>query len=158
VLVAVDKSEQAAYAAAVAARLARQLRAEVVLVNVFTIAYILNPEIGFIEPEIRAGCIEESDALLARFKAAMADVGNVETVSREGDAPTEILKAADAYEADLIVIGSHARGPVARALLGSTALAVSTKATCPVMTVSQAPADLDKHATARRSSAVGVLQ
>ena len=51
---------------------------------------------------------------------------------REGATYPEVLAAADAWKADLIVIGAHKRS-MATYLLGSTAAAVVRHATCPVL-------------------------
>lgn len=40
---------------------------------------------------------------------------------------------------DLIVLGTHGRGRIAEALLGSVAHGVTRKAPCPVLTVAHAP-------------------
>jgi len=53
----------------------------------------------------------------------------------EGDPADEILGAAEQVDADLIVLGTHGRGPVSRFLLGSTAHSVLLRASCPVLTV-----------------------
>ena len=47
----------------------------------------------------------------------------------------EIIRYARAHDVDLIVIGTHGRGPVAHMLLGSVAEKVVRKAPCPVLTV-----------------------
>jgi nucleotide-binding universal stress UspA family protein len=47
----------------------------------------------------------------------------------------EILRAATAREADLIVLGTHGRGMAAHLLVGSVAEKVVRKAPCPVLTV-----------------------
>lgn len=47
----------------------------------------------------------------------------------------EIVRYAAEQEIDLIVIGTHGRGPVAHMLLGSVAEKVVRKAPCPVLTV-----------------------
>jgi nucleotide-binding universal stress UspA family protein len=47
----------------------------------------------------------------------------------------EIVRYARAHEVDLIVIGTHGRGPIAHMLLGSVAEKVVRKAPCPVLTV-----------------------
>jgi nucleotide-binding universal stress UspA family protein len=52
-----------------------------------------------------------------------------------GDAASEIAKAAEDWPADLIVIGSHGRGGIRRALLGSVAEGVMRQASCPVLVV-----------------------
>ena len=50
----------------------------------------------------------------------------------------EILKAADARGATLIVMGIHGSNPIERLFVGSTALQVLRGARCPVLTVRSA--------------------
>lgn len=52
-----------------------------------------------------------------------------------GDAAIQIVDCAIKYAADVIVIGTHGRTGVSRALMGSVAAAVLRKASCPVLTV-----------------------
>jgi nucleotide-binding universal stress UspA family protein len=145
ILVAVDSSPQAEFAVGVANQMASRLRANVLLLNVTSVAYlpyvnlayITNADLAMIEPEFRAATVEASHALLERLKLGLPDVPHVEIMTREGDPPTEILNIADAYSADLIIMGTHARGPIAQAILGSTAHAVTQRSSCPVMTVSR---------------------
>jgi universal stress protein A len=47
----------------------------------------------------------------------------------------EIVAAAKRHDSDLIVIGTHGRGALAHALIGSVAERVVRKAPCPVLTV-----------------------
>ena len=47
----------------------------------------------------------------------------------------EIVKLARSENADLLIVGTHGRGAVAHALLGSVAEKVVRKAPCPVLTV-----------------------
>lgn len=56
----------------------------------------------------------------------------------EGDPAQAILAAAESESADIIVIGSNARGGVGRILLGSVSDAVIRNATVPVMVVRSA--------------------
>jgi nucleotide-binding universal stress UspA family protein len=59
----------------------------------------------------------------------------VDGVLREGVAWEEINKLADELDIDLIVIGTHGRKGLARALLGSVAENVVRTATRPVLTI-----------------------
>jgi nucleotide-binding universal stress UspA family protein len=65
----------------------------------------------------------------------------VECVLRRGAAWSEINAAAKDTAADLIVMGTHGRRGVARALLGSVAEKVVRTASCPVLTVHAATSD-----------------
>lgn len=56
-------------------------------------------------------------------------------VVRAGSPFVEIIRYAREQEIDLIVMGTHGRGPVAHMLLGSVADNVIRKAPCPVLTV-----------------------
>lgn len=47
----------------------------------------------------------------------------------------QIVRVARAKRADLIVMGTHGRGRVAKAFLGSVAERVAGTAPCPVLTV-----------------------
>jgi nucleotide-binding universal stress UspA family protein len=61
----------------------------------------------------------------------------------EGDPAESILDAANAESADIVVLGSHGRGPVGRLLLGSVSQHVVRHARVPVVVVS---ARLERHA------------
>jgi nucleotide-binding universal stress UspA family protein len=52
-----------------------------------------------------------------------------------GDPASEILRLAEKIKPDLIVMGTHGRGPIAHMLLGSVAEKTIRKAPCPVLTV-----------------------
>lgn len=53
----------------------------------------------------------------------------------EGDPAESIVSASDAEGADVIVVGSHGRGRLARMLMGSTSAAVAEGAPRPVIVV-----------------------
>jgi nucleotide-binding universal stress UspA family protein len=55
--------------------------------------------------------------------------------TRVGHPFVEILRYAKEQPVDLIVMGTHGRGPVAHMLMGSVAEKVVRKAACPVLTV-----------------------
>jgi universal stress protein A len=54
-----------------------------------------------------------------------------------GTPAAEIVRYAEDRTIDLIVIGTHGRGPIGHALLGSVTERVVRKAPCPVLTVRQ---------------------
>jgi nucleotide-binding universal stress UspA family protein len=64
---------------------------------------------------------------------------DVEIVS--GLPPAQILRVATREDVDLIVLGTHGRSGWERLLLGSVADHVVRRATCPVLTIPESPAD-----------------
>ena len=58
---------------------------------------------------------------------------------RSGTVHAEILRFAREQQTDLIVMGTHGRGAVARAVMGSVAETVVRTAPCPVLTVRKPP-------------------
>lgn len=99
------------------------------------------PEPGSPEPmpiylEAANASRSQHDQLARDMTAELQAAGlNVEADRREGDAATEILAAASASNADLIVIGTHGRTGLARIVLGSVARKVLQHATCSVLIV-----------------------
>jgi nucleotide-binding universal stress UspA family protein len=90
-------------------------------------------------PQLRDEIEKESrqrlDTLLpdAERKALRA-----ETALLAGNPFLEIIRYAKAHNVDLIVMGTHGRGPIAHMLLGSVAEKVVRKSPCPVLTVREA--------------------
>ncbi len=62
----------------------------------------------------------------------------IETALLAGNPFVEIVRYAKAQNVDLIVMGTHGRGPIAHMLLGSVAEKVVRKSPCPVLTVRDA--------------------
>jgi nucleotide-binding universal stress UspA family protein len=59
----------------------------------------------------------------------------IETDVAVGDPKEEIIRIAEEWEADLIVLGARGLGKIKRLLLGSVSLAVARHARCPVLVV-----------------------
>jgi nucleotide-binding universal stress UspA family protein len=140
-MVAVDGSEQSMWAVQVACGLAGPLRADVVLVHVMnTDAAAASTEVALTERELLAVLRRRADGIFEAADARLAPGMNVHRVLREGNPAKEVVASAAEWKANLLVIGTHARGRVASFLLGSTAEAVIRTAPCPVITVSHEPA------------------
>ena len=80
-------------------------------------------------------------ALLAKIQEELPANLLAFTALREGHAAEQILAAAKEFNADLIVIGTHRRGALARFFMGSTSQEVLRQAQCPVMFVTDASAE-----------------
>ena len=78
------------------------------------------------EPRQRLGALL-TEAERTAFRA--------ETALLAGNPFLEIIRYAKAHGVDLIVMGTHGRGPIAHMLLGSVAEKVVRKSPCPVLTV-----------------------
>jgi nucleotide-binding universal stress UspA family protein len=133
ILVPVDFSEGSRKALHYAILLARQFNAEITILHVM--------------PVVPAGVSVWGNAKLeaAQHEAVAKELSEwrnaalgptVKAVIRNGmSAPQEIIGAADEANADLIIVGSHGRTGLARALLGSTAERIVRRAPCPVLVV-----------------------
>jgi nucleotide-binding universal stress UspA family protein len=83
-----------------------------------------------IAPELR----READDAIER--AGTESVVHVRGEVRWGNTPAdEILAMAEEEKIDLLVLATHGRGAVQRALIGSVASGVARRATCPVLLV-----------------------
>jgi nucleotide-binding universal stress UspA family protein len=138
ILVPVDGSEPSDAAVALAIRLARDQEARLLFVHVCEVAKIAAmvsaPAVGVdasyaIDAEREAG----EDALRRAGAAALAGTVQSESILEDGGNVDSIVAIAKRQAADLIVIGSHGRGGIARALLGSVAEGVLRHSDIPVL-------------------------
>lgn len=138
ILIATDGSEIAADTLAQGLRLAKALGARVTAVNVtepWTAgAYGPAPTPSLIRVYDKAAA-ENAAAVLARAEAAAAELGvSCTTLHVKDQHPADgIVATAVAQGCDLIVLGSHRRRALARALLGSVAMEVLTASPVPVL-------------------------
>jgi len=132
ILVPLDMSDLAAKALPTAEALARQTGAEIILLSVID----LPPGAKESDRKIETEKAQASDYLKARAGELTAKGlscrGDV-TVAL--DAFAEILRAADTANADLIVIGSHGRSGLMRAVFGSVADKVLKGSHRPVLVI-----------------------
>jgi len=132
ILVAVDNEPIAAHAADIGAELAR---AEMAFIHVIDPALVNASDTG-IQPDVFvASAKEEAKKLIDDFRKRLPQQVTALEFVQIGLPLTEIVNAAKDWPADLIVIGSHGRGGITRALLGSVAEGVMRHAPCPVLVV-----------------------
>jgi nucleotide-binding universal stress UspA family protein len=136
ILVPTDLSEGAEQALEYACELGRLLGSQIHLLNVISIPALGVPELGV---ALTASMIDElvvnnQDALdrLARTRCT-ANLGQV--MVRTGDARDVINETASELGIDLVIMGTHGRRGLSRALLGSVAETVVRTAPCAVLTV-----------------------
>ena len=135
ILVAVDNEPIAAHAADIGAELARLAGAEMAFIHVIDPALVNASDTG-IQPDVFvASAKEEAKKLIDDFRKRLPQQVTALEFVQIGLPLTEIVNAAKDWPADLIVIGSHGRGGITRALLGSVAEGVMRHAPCPVLVV-----------------------
>ena len=138
IVVPTDFSDCAKEAWALAQRLADAFGSELVLVHVL-VASPLFDEGPFSADRVRrvyevAG--KWAEASLEEWATKAKGRGlRVRVALREGMPYREIVALATDERADLVVMGTHGRGGLDRALLGSVADRVVRLAPCPVLTV-----------------------
>jgi nucleotide-binding universal stress UspA family protein len=128
-----DFSEHSDYAFGLACALARDYGARLLVLHVATRPVVVPIE-GVIAPEPELYQEEFTEAL-HKFQEADPALAIDTRLVLGGDPATEIVRAAGAAAADLIVLGTHGRKGVRRFLMGSVAEAVLRQAACPVLTV-----------------------
>ena len=135
ILIAIDGGSVGAYAAIIGIDLARSLHAEFALVNVIDPSEIFAPETGTEVDDFALRAEQDGTRVMTEFCAQLpAGTEPVQYLPR-GAPGSEIVKTAKEWQADLIVIGSHGRRGLTRAMLGSVAEAVMRHAACPVLVV-----------------------
>jgi nucleotide-binding universal stress UspA family protein len=138
ILVAVDFTETSDKAFDFALELAAKFDTTVTAVHAFEIPVIGFPDGALVATADIASRIQEAarQGLDAAVSARQGRNGvKIQAILREGAAQEEIRAVADEIHADLIVIGTHGRKGIARALLGSVAENVIRTVKIPVLTI-----------------------
>lgn len=137
ILVPTDMSEGADEALDYACELARTFGATVHLLHVIGIPALGVPELGVaLTSTVIDSLVRDNEIALEKIadsKRHLATLGQV--LLRTGDARELINQTAKELGADLIVMGTHGRRGMRRALLGSVTENVVRTAPCPVLTV-----------------------
>lgn len=136
ILCPVDGSNTSLQALELAARLAKEQNAQLTICMAVDAAKAAAMAFG--DPGMSAACYsalyDEARASLASISALVTDV-QPDQMLVEGAAIEAIVECAVVKACDLIVIGSHGRSGIKRALVGSVAEGVVRTAAVPVMVV-----------------------
>ncbi|NMU91101.1 universal stress protein [Achromobacter ruhlandii] len=142
ILVAIDGSHASDRALDEAIGLARLSHAELHIIHVLddlSISMAFNPYAGYYTGELISQLRQDGAQLLARAAARASAAGAVVQTALYDDlglpVRERILEIARSWPADLIVMGTHGRRGVDRALLGSCAEGVVRAASVPVLLV-----------------------
>jgi nucleotide-binding universal stress UspA family protein len=140
IVVPIDFSDSSEPAWALAQRLARALGSEIVLAHVLVEAPLYGEgpltmdRTRQVLAETRTWAAQQLDR---RAAVATANGLAVRTALRTGSPYREIVDLATDERADLVILGTHGRGGLIRAVLGSVADRVVRLAPCAVLTVRQ---------------------
>ena len=159
ILVPTDFSEAARAALEYAIELCQERHGRITLLHVsdtekVTETLIGLDAIGYLSstlelPSASTGCVpsfnvdELKDGTRRRLEECIDATSRegfpIETAIDEGRPSQKIVEYARDHDVDMIVMGTHGRGPVAHFFLGSVAENVVRSADCPVVTVRGAP-------------------
>jgi nucleotide-binding universal stress UspA family protein len=137
ILVPIDFTETSDKALDFALDLAEKLSAKVTVMHAYEIPVLGFPDGALVATVDVATRIQEAakKGLDAAVALRTAKGAKLTSILREGNAWEEIKAVAEELHVDLIVIGTHARRGIARALLGSVAENVIRTVKLPVLTI-----------------------
>ncbi len=136
-LVPVDFSDTSNLALDYAVDLAKALGAKVVVMHAYELPVYGFPDGALVATvEIATRIMNGAQAGLAALLEKRKDKGvEITSVLRQGVPWDEVHSVAEEVKADMIVIGTHGRGGLARALLGSVAEKIIRTSTRPVLSI-----------------------
>lgn len=138
IIIAVDSSEYSINAAKKGLELARRLNAKAALLFVVDESKAMgNADEGILPDAALIVLKKEAEQTLDSL-AKMYDGNDLVKLMPEGKPKEDIIKTAEAWKADLIVIGTHGRTGLKHLLLGSVAEQVVRHSKIPVMVVPSA--------------------
>ena len=138
ILIPVDGSDPSDAAVDIGTRFAADQGAQLAFVHTYsaarTIAMTSGAGMSVLDPSIAVEAERQNGlTILQEALARTPSASNAAQFLEEGDCVDSILGVARRWNADLIIIGSHGRGGLARALVGSVAEGVMRRAWIPVL-------------------------
>jgi|SRR5579864_9242938 len=134
ILVPVDGSPPSDAAIDLAIRLARFANGTIVLCHVQEVVLPVADAAGFATEQLVEEAASAGSAILEEAKRRVADAGvSVDTTMRAAPVADAIVDAVRQLGIDVIVMGSHGRAGLARAVLGSRTEDVLRRSPVPVL-------------------------
>jgi nucleotide-binding universal stress UspA family protein len=134
ILIAVDDSVHSMKAARVGFAMAHRLKASIGLVFVINKSNeVFNTELGITTEQSKTVLLKEAEMTIDQYIKMYDGVDDIFRFMPEGFPEREILNVAKQWEADLIVMGTHARAGLSRMLSGSLADYIVRHAEIPVL-------------------------
>lgn len=144
VLIALDYGLSAQKIAEQGYQLAKSMNAKVALLHVvadetYYSAMDSAPFMGFygynfFDLATNDNLINSSLNFLEKIKGSLKD-DSIETIAEQGDFPETILETAARLNSDIIVLGSHSRNWLEKAVMGSVTESVLAKANIPMFII-----------------------
>lgn len=140
ILIATDGSAAAHEAVVLGVELARDEGAEAILVHAVPLYHMVSMNGFGLMGQVPYEPTDRDEEVLDDAKAVAEREGvPARTALLRGDPIMEIVRYAEAIDADLIVVGSRGHGAIASALLGSVSRGILRASTLPVLIVRAAP-------------------
>lgn len=139
ILVATDFSEPSKVAVKYAMALTEAFGASLDVLHVLEEPFVHGwagegfiPDLASLRITLRADASKQLDEMVP---TSDREQYHAQLVTKFGSPFLEIIRYAKTNDVNLIVMGTHGRGPIAHMLMGSVAEKVVRKAPCPVLTV-----------------------
>jgi nucleotide-binding universal stress UspA family protein len=141
ILVPVDFSDVTLKVVKVAAHLAKPFQSKIILMHVSELAPQMltlgaGPDVVPVPPPLDEDMPTDAEDRLARLQELVRSLGLESTsIELKGPPLDHILAQAETSRVDLIVIGSHSRGPLYHLFVGGVTDGILKRARCPVLVV-----------------------
>lgn len=133
ILISIDDSPYSTKAAKTGVLLAKKLNAKIVLIHVVDNGFIMSDG-GYTPSDMIRSMKDEAKTFLKKIQETFS-CQDALTFIEVGKPSNEILKTANAVEADVIVLGTHGRTGLTRVLMGSVAEDIVRHSKIPVLVV-----------------------
>ncbi len=136
ILIAIDGSPLSIRAAEGGYSLGQKLNAEIALVHVVNSNIAIGTNETYVSPQqIMDELRKEGKEIMSRTVQHLGGGSKILEFFAEGKPHEEVLKTAQDWGADIIVMGSHGRTGIKRLLMGSVAENVLRHSKCPVLII-----------------------